>query len=165
MTATKEGLAVTNIDQFNQITGQVLAELYEVFPRKVTRMSIFGERLAEERKRLGFNQEIMAAHGGVKKQAQSLCESGKRKPDSEYLEAISKIGVDITYVITGVSSQPALPPELAADEQMLVDAYRSLPMAQRKAMLAEALTGNKATSGKVSVKGNSNRVAGRDNNA
>lgn len=36
MAATTEGLAVTNIDQFNQITGQVLAELYEVFPRKIT---------------------------------------------------------------------------------------------------------------------------------
>lgn len=128
-------------------------------------MSIFGERLAEERKRLGFNQEVMAAHGGVKKQAQSLYESGKRKPDSEYLEAISKIGVDITYVITGVSSQPALPPELAADEQMLVDAYRSLPMAQRKSLLAEMLTGQAPSAKKpskstvkTSVKGKSNSV-------
>lgn len=137
-------------------------------------MSIFGERLAEERKRLGFNQEVMAAHGGVKKQAQSLYESGKRKPDSEYLEAISKIGVDITYVITGVSSQPALPPELAADEQMLVDAYRSLPMAQRKAMLAALLIGDtpkprtkKPTSSKslnVSGENNNVRMAGRDYN-
>lgn len=36
MTATTEGLAVTNIDQFNQITGRVFAELYEAFPSKVS---------------------------------------------------------------------------------------------------------------------------------
>ena len=105
-------------------------------------MSNFGKRLAEERKRLGFNQEVMAAHGGVKKQAQSLYESGKRKPDSEYLTLVAEAGVDVSYVITGVASQPEPSLSLSPDQQMLLDAYNELPVNQQKALLASLLMGN-----------------------
>lgn len=103
-------------------------------------MSNLGKRLAEERKRLGFNQEVMATHGGVKKQAQSLYESGKRKPDSEYLTLVAKVGVDVSYVITGISSEPQLP-TLTTDQQMLLEAYQALPVAQQKTLLASLLMG------------------------
>ena len=65
-------------------------------------MSTFFERLREERKRLGHAQAAMAELGGVKKQSQINYESGKRKPDMDYLAAVAKHGVDTTYVITGL---------------------------------------------------------------
>jgi transcriptional regulator with XRE-family HTH domain len=138
-------------------------------------MSVFSDRLRVEREKLGLSQEAFGELAGVKKRSQVNYEKGDRQPDSNYLEAISKVGVDVAYLITGVSSQPALPPELAADEQMLVDAYRSLPMTQRKAMLAALLMGDtpkprankpaaSSRSLKVSGEKNNVRVAGRDYN-
>lgn len=68
-------------------------------------MSTPGERLREERLRLGFNQERFAAFGGVRKQAQIKYEQGERKPDADYLEGIARAGADVAYILTG---QPAV---------------------------------------------------------
>ncbi|CAN7471195.1 helix-turn-helix domain-containing protein [Acidovorax sp. LjRoot194] len=64
-------------------------------------MSEFHERLREERKRVGLTQTDLAAIGGVQKNAQSLYESGTRKPDSDYLQAVAAAGLDVLYVIIG----------------------------------------------------------------
>lgn len=64
-------------------------------------MNTFFQRLREERKRLGLNQEDFAHAGGVQKGAQIKYEQGERFPDVEYLYGISKIGVDIVYVFNG----------------------------------------------------------------
>lgn len=136
---------------------------------------MIGARFKEERERLGMTQPEMGELAGAKKRTVIDWEKGVSSPTAVQLEAFARAGVDVTYVITGVSSQPALPPELAADEQMLVDAYRSLPMAQRKAMLAALLMGdmpkpraNKPVASsrplKVSGEKNNVRVAGRDYN-
>jgi len=61
----------------------------------------FGERLREERQRLGLSQTVLGEAGSVRVQAQRLYEQNKRKPDSDYLAAIAASGVDILYVITG----------------------------------------------------------------
>jgi len=145
-------------------------------------MSTFCERLKEERNRIGLNQTELGEFGGVKKQAQLKYEKGERFPDSNYLEKIAKAGVDVSYVVTGVSSQQDLAPSLAPDEQMLLDSYRSMSMSKRKAVLASMLIGDapeaevskpkakepetKTNSGSLSVTGkNSNvRIAGRDYN-
>lgn len=63
-------------------------------------MSI-GSRLREEREKLNMNQEDFATACGVRRRAQSSYESGARSPDANYLEAASKIGADISYVIYG----------------------------------------------------------------
>ena len=63
-------------------------------------MSI-GSRLREEREKLEMKQEDFAIACGVRRRAQSSYESGTRSPDANYLEAASKIGVDISYVIYG----------------------------------------------------------------
>ena len=60
-----------------------------------------GKRLAEERKRLRLNQDAFAEQGGVKRAAQVNYEGGKRSPDTDYLERVAQIGVDVLYVITG----------------------------------------------------------------
>lgn len=64
-------------------------------------MSDFSARLREERVRLGLTQQEMAAIGGVKLNAQSNYETGKRSPDAEYLEALAMHDVDVAYVLTG----------------------------------------------------------------
>ena len=71
-----------------------------------------GERLKEERGRIGLNQTEFAAMAGVQKNAQSNYEKGDRNPDASYLEAIASAGVDVTYVITGVRT-PILPASLS----------------------------------------------------
>ncbi|SDK77895.1 Peptidase S24-like [Modicisalibacter muralis] len=64
-------------------------------------MTNIGERLRQERTRLGMSQEDFGAHGGVKKVAQSNYETGKRHPDTAYLERIMQIGVDVHFVLYG----------------------------------------------------------------
>ncbi|MCG7519746.1 hypothetical protein MHN28_08765 [Ruegeria sp. Ofav3-42] len=48
-----------------------------------------------------MSQVAFAELGGVGKHAQINYESGKRKPDSNYLTAIADAGVDVLYVLTG----------------------------------------------------------------
>ncbi len=60
-----------------------------------------GERLKEERLMMSLTQSAFAEAGGVKKDAQLKYESGKRSPNAEYLQKISDLGVDISYIIAG----------------------------------------------------------------
>jgi len=60
-----------------------------------------GERLKEERVRLGFNQAEFAAFAGVAKTSQFNYEKGDRSPDAAYLAAVAERGVDVLYVVTG----------------------------------------------------------------
>ncbi|UIN20301.1 helix-turn-helix domain-containing protein [Herbaspirillum frisingense] len=71
-------------------------------------MSDFKSRLKEERKRLGLNQEKFAQLGGVSKDTQLNYESGLRAPDSDYLAAVARAGVDIRYLFSGVSAEDQL---------------------------------------------------------
>lgn len=71
-------------------------------------MSNSGERLRQERMRLDMSQEEFGAAGGVKKVAQSNYETGKRFPDSQYLEKVAALGVDIRYVVTGIRSDNSM---------------------------------------------------------
>lgn len=62
----------------------------------------FGDRLTEERKRIGLNQTDFGAVGGVTKTSQVNYESGTRSPDAKYWQAIAEIGADVNYILTGV---------------------------------------------------------------
>ncbi len=70
--------------------------------------STVGVRVAEERKRLGLSQAAFAKEAGVHRQTQSNYEQGERKPDADYLHKLAKLGVDVSYVLTGESSNEAL---------------------------------------------------------
>lgn len=90
------------------------------------------ERLREERERLGFSQEAFGAIGGVRKQAQHMYEAGTRRPDSDYLQCISKVGADVLYVLTGQRSKSVAEIELLPeDERIVLDNYRHAPDAVR----------------------------------
>lgn len=75
---------------------------------KSIRMSDFGERIKEERRRLKLGQDAFGEAGGVKKQAQFNYEKGERFPDVRYLAGIDSIGADVLYIITNRrQSEPA----------------------------------------------------------
>ena len=63
-------------------------------------MSI-GERIAEERKRLGFTQGAFAEKLGVSLSSQKRYETNDRAPNIHYIGAIADIGADVAYVMTG----------------------------------------------------------------
>ncbi|MDN7492508.1 helix-turn-helix domain-containing protein [Burkholderia sp. AU45274] len=94
-------------------------------------MKDFASRLKEERKRLGVNQTAFAALGGITKDTQLNYESGVRRPDSAYLEAIAAHGVDVAYLLTGQRNAAAL----STDEEVLLAGYRSLDAKGRAGVL------------------------------
>ncbi|MDT0358000.1 helix-turn-helix transcriptional regulator [Herbaspirillum huttiense F1] len=94
-------------------------------------MSDFSDRLKEERKRLGLNQEEFAALGGVKKGAQFNYENGSRAPDTDYLFSIALAGVDLVYLMTGEPSASTM----SEDENELLAGYRKLDIRAKARVL------------------------------
>lgn len=99
-------------------------------------MSI-GERLREERERMGLSQPKFAAIAGTTKQTLFSWESGKTAPDGFQLEALAAGNVDVLYVLTG-QRQEALP---AADpsEQLLLDNYRRSKLEAKQTLLQSSV--------------------------
>jgi len=100
-------------------------------------MKTVGDRLREERTRIGLSQEELAAVGGLRKQAQLNYESGTRSPDASYLLALESAGVDIVYVLTGrrvVTDSAAV--ILDEGEQEILRKYRKLNEAGKGAVEA-----------------------------
>ena len=62
----------------------------------------FGERLREERLRLGFSQEQLASRAVIRKQAQLKYETAETSPTMDYIYRVAREGVDIVYLLTGV---------------------------------------------------------------
>lgn len=135
---------------------------------------MISERLKEVRDALGVSQQAMADQFGVSLRSQQNYEAGKRTPDAEYLAALAKKDVDIQYILTGQRSADAATGAglagLSAEEQLLVESYRTLSVTRRKQLLADLLTGKagqktarKADAG-ISVSGSGHRFAGRDYN-
>lgn len=90
-----------------------------------------GERLKEERVRLGYNQGDFAAIAGVAKTSQFNYEKGERSPDAAYLAAVAEQGVDVLYVVTGQRT-PKPSSSLNSDESDLIEHYRQLPEGDRQ---------------------------------
>lgn len=97
-----------------------------------------GERLREERERLGLSQAAIGAIGGVKKLAQLKYEQGERYPGADYLAAVAKVGIDTLYIVTGERSVGSL----TADETELLEKFRSAPVAVKAAALAAVTAGS-----------------------
>ena len=74
------------------------------------------ERLRLERESLGMTQDVFAEKVGVTRNTQGSYESGKRTPSADYLERAYALGVDITYVITGVPAKKDMADSHAIDE-------------------------------------------------
>jgi transcriptional regulator with XRE-family HTH domain len=63
-------------------------------------MSI-GARIVSARKELGCSQAAFAELVGVSLSSQKRYEKGERYPDTAYLSAISRAGVDVALIFTG----------------------------------------------------------------
>lgn len=72
-------------------------------------LNTLGVRLKEERQRLGLSQRELAALGGVKRLSQGHYESGFRFPAADYLFRLSKVGIEVLYVLTGARANSATP--------------------------------------------------------
>ncbi|KRC32041.1 MULTISPECIES: helix-turn-helix transcriptional regulator [unclassified Lysobacter] len=94
-----------------------------------------GDRLRQERKRLGLTQQQMADIGGVRKQAQLKYEAGQSSPNAEYLALVQMHGVDVQFVLTAAPSSA-----LAGDEAELLRRFRTATPELRAAALAVLAT-------------------------
>ena len=109
-------------------------------------MPSIGERLLEERDRLGLSQPAMADAGRVTMRSQRNYEKGERFPDATYLAAIAAVGADVRYIVTSAREGPA-PEVLSADERYLLERYRGSPQPLKDAAL-RVLLGGEAPAGK-----------------
>jgi transcriptional regulator with XRE-family HTH domain len=104
-------------------------------------MSI-GERVKEERERLGKSQTEFGEAAGVNRGSQFNYEQGRRIPDAEYLAAIAKLGADVLYILVG-EEQFQRVQALSPEEQYFVDCLRVASPDMRRAALAVLLHGSR----------------------
>lgn len=98
------------------------------------------ERLKAERDRLGFTQPQIAALADVGKTTVINWEKGLSSPTAAQLEALSKFGLDVLFVVTGEfkgGAQPA--PTLSPEESTLLEYFRAAPPAVKRAAMGALL--------------------------
>jgi transcriptional regulator with XRE-family HTH domain len=78
-----------------------------------------------------MTQAEFAAKAGAGRASQANYEGNKRRPDTAYLAAISEVGADVLYIVTGCRSV-LLP--LRQDEAALLDNYRHCEEGARKSI-------------------------------
>ncbi|HBO1668404.1 helix-turn-helix domain-containing protein [Pseudomonas aeruginosa] len=124
------------------------------------------ERLREELDRHGLKLAAAARLiGEASPQRLKDVVSGRQKCPAELLGKLAVTEIDLIYVLTGERAVLPKRPELPADEQILLDGYRSLSAPKKKLLLASLLTGEVAKPSDqrgVVVTGRGNRTAGRD---
>ena len=90
-----------------------------------------GERLREERERLGLNQTDFGGLLGVSRGTQKNYELGANSLDLRYVSALVEHHVDAGYVLTGERSLSA-GQGLDQEETELLEQFRSLPPDDQK---------------------------------
>lgn len=105
---------------------------------KSIHMNDFFNRLKEERNKKGLTQEEFGLKCGVTKLTQSNYETGKRKPDIEYLDKAGILGCDIQYIITGEKNDLILVSNHAFGESALTIGFQR-PWLERKGVNLERL--------------------------
>lgn len=106
-----------------------------------------GDRLKEERERLGLSQTDFAALAGASKNSQYNYEKGERSPDANYLAAAAAQGVDVMYVVTG-NRRPQEAASLTQEAAELVKIYERIDLADRAILLRTAVAFMKASATK-----------------
>lgn len=96
-----------------------------------------GDRLKEERERLGFSQTEFSAVAGASKNSQYNYEKGDRSPDANYLAAVAEKGVDILYVVTG-ERKPQATDSIGGEAMELLKLYEAVGEADRQVLLRMA---------------------------
>jgi transcriptional regulator with XRE-family HTH domain len=92
-----------------------------------------GERLREERERLGLSQAEFGALLGISRGTQKNYELGANSLDLRYVSALEEHGVDAAYVLTGRRSTP-LGQLFTPAEEELINQFRSISEDDQKAI-------------------------------
>ena len=92
-----------------------------------------GERLREERERLGLNQTEFGVRLGVSRGTQKNYELGASSLDLRYVSALEEQGADAAYILTGQRSTP-IGQMLSAAEEELITQYRSITSFDQEAI-------------------------------
>lgn len=111
-----------------------------------------GGRLRAERERLGLSQSALASIGSVGKTTQINYEQGNSPPHGNYLAAVSAVGVDVLYVVTGQRT-PSKEEGLSPPESAVLSNFRALSEEDQKAVnrLTNALAKSNGDSGNEEV--------------
>lgn len=111
-----------------------------------------GERLREERERLGLSQtqiaEIAKELGakGATRQSQALYEKGEQTPSAAYISAISTTGADVLYILTGQRAVPVV----SRKKQILLSHFDACDEDGQDAMIAVGAVAAKPKAKKAS---------------
>jgi transcriptional regulator with XRE-family HTH domain len=68
-------------------------------------LNSIGQRLRQERERLGKTQPQFAALAGCTKRSQLRYEADEVAPDATYLAALANAGVDVQFVLLGIEAE------------------------------------------------------------
>ena len=134
---------------------------------------MIGNRLREERERLGLTQPVFAELAGAKKRTLIDWEKDVSSPTAVQLAQLAAAGADVLYILTGQRSRAQ--PAHDAAEQVLLDSYRRCSsqarqnLIQTAALLAAGLSGTtgvggqqvNSASGAVQILGSKNRVTNK----
>lgn len=93
-------------------------------------LTILGDRLAEERGRCGHTQKSVADQLDITARTQIKYEIGETAPDAYYLHGLEEIGIDLTYVLTGVRGARPSP-----EESELIACYRAVDATMRSSLV------------------------------
>lgn len=96
-----------------------------------------GERLREERLRIGLSQVDFSLYCGASRNALLQWERGETAPNAGVLATMTNLGVDALYVVTG-QRQGESESTLAPEEKVLLSAWRDSGDKGRAALSAVA---------------------------
>ncbi|MCU7123644.1 helix-turn-helix domain-containing protein [Salmonella enterica] len=100
---------------------------------------MIGLRIKEERERLGLTQQSMADAVGAAKRTVIDWEKDRTSPTAVQLSALSSMGMDVLYIVTGQRAIPVTAPDkvenLSPEKQKLLDAFDNMSADQRRAIL------------------------------
>lgn len=111
-------------------------------------LQLFSERLKDDRVQRGLTQDQMALAIKMSKRSYCAYEAGETSPSAKLLAALTSMGSDIGYLLTGQRTSGVNPtvPALTADEQELLELFRAAPLAVKAAAIG-ALHGAAAAPG------------------
>lgn len=104
---------------------------------------MFGQRLKEERTRLGLTQPMLAENFGSAKRTVVDWEQEKSSPTAKQLMLMQVCGIDTQYLLTGVRTTQTL----SSEEQVLVDKYRLASPETKNQILLLLLGGSAGVQG------------------
>jgi transcriptional regulator with XRE-family HTH domain len=93
-----------------------------------------GQRMREEREAKSLTQADFAKIGGRNRISQASYESGKKTPNLEYLIELSRAGIDIGYILTGIRQDGSL----GHDHEVLLSYFDQMSSPYRTTLLETA---------------------------